>query len=381
MGRDRGSHRAKLEGEEIVEVGGRSWEEKGRKNLPMGERKNGRILTLGHYILLCPRFPTSKANNVTEKYGTSLPFLPFFTFAYALAYLLPYAPIPLEFLNYQELLFNDFGDRVAQLLLVESVVPFLPKNICSIQQQILIVNTDLLFPHDYTLCIVRLHQVYKILRSIESYKNEHKLDPLPIILCGDWNGSKRGHVYKFLRSQGFVSSYDVAHHYSDSDADAHKWVSHRNHRANICGVVLSRMPKMNCINISYLLIRQAALAEVNSFAFLKGDNPADSITFASFCQALRRLGLSGHPNGLVPKILKICGSKQMEPDQESMEVSKSSQCVCAKNQAFGFNVENAALFPPEVEKGMWPENYTLSDHSPLTVVFSPVKVSCSQSLC
>ncbi|KAL0904327.1 hypothetical protein M5K25_026419 [Dendrobium thyrsiflorum] len=135
-----------------------------------------------------------------------------------------------------ELLFNDFGDRVAQLLHVESVVPFFPKNICSIQQQILIVNTHLLFPHDYTLCIVRLHQVYKILQSIESYKNEHKLDPLPIILCGDWNGSKRGHVYKFLRSQGFVSSYDVAHHYSDSDADAHKWVSHRNHRGNICGV-------------------------------------------------------------------------------------------------------------------------------------------------
>ncbi|KAI5327286.1 hypothetical protein L3X38_026682 [Prunus dulcis] len=36
----------------------------------------------------------------------------------------------------------------------------------------------------------------------------------------DWNGSKRGHVYKFLRSQGFVSSYDTAHHYTD--ADAHK---------------------------------------------------------------------------------------------------------------------------------------------------------------
>lgn len=80
----------------------------------------------------------------------------------------------------------------------------------------------------------------------------------------DWNGSKRGHVYKFLRSQGFESSYDIAHQYTD--ADEHKvnifyllfyiidtrichlflliqlvllfmqWVSHRNHRGNICGV-------------------------------------------------------------------------------------------------------------------------------------------------
>lgn len=40
--------------------------------------------------------------------------------------------------------------------------------------------------------------------------------------CSDWNGSKRGHVYKFLRSQGFVSSYDIANQYTDSYADAHK---------------------------------------------------------------------------------------------------------------------------------------------------------------
>ena len=36
----------------------------------------------------------------------------------------------------------------------------------------------------------------------------------------DWNGSKRGHIYKFLRSQGFESSYDIAHQYTD--ADEHK---------------------------------------------------------------------------------------------------------------------------------------------------------------
>lgn len=39
-----------------------------------------------------------------------------------------------------------------------------------------------------------------------------------VFLFSDWNGSKRGHVYKFLRSQGFVSSYDTAHQYADADA-------------------------------------------------------------------------------------------------------------------------------------------------------------------
>ncbi|THG06384.1 hypothetical protein TEA_011052 [Camellia sinensis var. sinensis] len=74
-------------------------------------------------------------------------------------------------LNYQECLFNDIGDRVAQLLHVE-----------------------------------------------------------------DWNGSKKGNVYKFLQSQGFVSSYDIAHPYTNDAEDLSKWISHHNHRGNVCGV-------------------------------------------------------------------------------------------------------------------------------------------------
>lgn len=49
-----------------------------------------------------------------------------------------------------------------------------------------------------------------------------------------------------------------------------------------------------------------------------------------------------------------------------------------KEQAIGYSVKNAVLFPAEVEKGMWPENYSLSDHARLTVVFSPVKMPCAQ---
>jgi hypothetical protein len=180
-------------------------------------------------------------------------------------------------LNHRELLFNDFGDRVAQLLHVESAMPYLQNRSSScVQQQSLIVNTHLVFPHDHSLSVVQLKQVcandypvsqyfsrlcsnwllwewqvYKILQYIQAYQEEHKLSPMPIILCGwvtrlistflyeyhsemdtniwlghsyysDWNGSKRGQVYKFLCSQGFVSSYDTAHQYSDSEEDAHK---------------------------------------------------------------------------------------------------------------------------------------------------------------
>lgn len=62
-------------------------------------------------------------------------------------------------INYRELLFNDCGDRVAQLLHVELASPFLQCGNNDIGQEILIVNTHLLFPHDSSLCLVRLRQV------------------------------------------------------------------------------------------------------------------------------------------------------------------------------------------------------------------------------
>ncbi|CAH8360291.1 unnamed protein product [Eruca vesicaria subsp. sativa] len=214
--------------------------------------------------------------------------------------------------NSRDLLFNDCGDRVAQLLHVELVPPYSQYDA---HQQVLIVNTHLIFPHDSTLSIVRLQQVYKILQYVESYQQEDNLSPMPIILCGDWNGSKRGHVYKFLRSQGFVSSYDTAHRYTDLESQ--KWVSHRNHRGNICAVdfiwLLNPNRYRKLLNTSWseavfgmfrYLLRRASLTAEDAFAVLKTDNDGDYITFMGFCETLRQLNLTGHCNGLTTKEIK-----------------------------------------------------------------------------
>ncbi|RZC69457.1 hypothetical protein C5167_032603 [Papaver somniferum] len=318
-------------------------------------------------------------------------------------------------LDYRELLFNDFGDRVAQLLHVESVVPFSPCRHKNVLQEILIVNTHLLFPHDSSLSIVRLHQVYKILKYVESYQKENKLNPMPMLLCGDWNGSKRGHVYKFLRSQSFVSSYDAAHQYTDSDADAHKWVSHRNHRGNICGVdfiwllnpTKYRKPLKTSwgeavFSIIKYQLREASLNESDAFAFLKADSPGDYITYSAFCEALRQLGLTGDPHTLSSEEIEdvwiqadVDGNgvvdygefqqRIWDPvccfDQIEEKIEESTGEGVEEEQMYGFNVKNAVLFPREVEKGLWPENYSLSDHARLTVVFSPVSMLTSQPIC
>lgn len=53
-----------------------------------------------------------------------------------------------------------------------------------------------------------------------------------------------------------------------------------------------------------------------------------------------------------------------------------------QESAFGFDVKKAFLFPPEVEKGTWPDDYVLSDHAPLTVEFAPVRLPRThESLC
>ncbi|XP_047980523.1 uncharacterized calcium-binding protein At1g02270-like isoform X2 [Salvia hispanica] len=309
-------------------------------------------------------------------------------------------------INHRELLFNDFGDRVAQLLHVELNAPFSQNLNCHVHQELLIVNTHLLFPHNSSMCLERLRQVYKILQYVESYQKENKLKPLPILLCGDWNGSKRGHIYKFLRSQGFVSSYDTAHQYTD--ADAHKWVSHRNHRGNICGVdfiwLLNPNRYRKLLNASWseavlgmfkYQLKRASLTEEDAFAFLKADNDGDCITYAGFCEALRQLNLIGHCNGLSDEEIQglwvqtdmdgngVVDYKEFKQRiwstswfEQGVEVKNDDAFSTDAEQAIGFSVKNAVLFPTEVEKGMWPEDYSLSDHARLTVVFSPVRMPC-----
>lgn len=69
-------------------------------------------------------------------------------------------------MNHRALHFNDFGDRVAQLLHVELVAPFPYWRSSNTHREILIVNTHLLFPHDSSLCIIRLQQVIPFPRSV-----------------------------------------------------------------------------------------------------------------------------------------------------------------------------------------------------------------------
>ncbi|KAL3653705.1 hypothetical protein CASFOL_003386 [Castilleja foliolosa] len=274
--------------------------------------------------------------------------------------------------NHQELLFNDFGDRVAQLLHFELVAPvtkYLNNNVC---REILIVNTHLLFPHSSSLCLERLHQVYKILEYVEWYQQENKLNPLPILLS-------KGVMYtSFLDLRHLCHHTIVAHQYTD--ADAHKWI---------------KPPQPSREHLCEYQIRRDLLTEDEAFAFLKADSDGDYITYKGFCEALRHLNLVRHCNGLSAEEIQelweqtdidVNGVLAFKEFKERIwNATLSEQGLEARDdvindteQTIGFSVKNAVLFPTEVEKEMWPENYSLSDHARLTVVFSPVRMTCSR---
>nr|ABR16038.1 unknown [Picea sitchensis] len=370
--------------------------------------------------------------------------------------------------NQRELLFHDFGDRVAQLLHLRSVIPSLQSEMGGVPFEALVVNTHLLFPHNSNYCLIRLRQVYKILEYLEAFKADYNLPPIPVILCGDWNGSKRGQVYKFLRSQGFVSSYDAAHNYSDNDKDAHKWISHRNHRGNICGVdfiwLLNPNKHRKLLRTSWMeavfgivksKLKEAGLNDLDAFCFFKSAKRfEDYVTLKDFGQGLQQLGLTEQfsegltteeiedlmvaadldGNGIIDsrefqklmvaqsidrslegknvaevklsapyfpgnseRPLKQCqnGSTTVEPNKHSLLMqtigsesgtplmkfdadSNMQDPCCLQETEIGFDVKRASLFPSEVEQGIWPENYLMSDHALLSAVFSPVKIPKSQ---
>lgn len=320
-------------------------------------------------------------------------------------------------LNYRELRFNDHGDRVAQFFHLRIKVPFYRRNQVA-EQQLLLVNTHLLFPHNSSFCLVRLWQVYKIIECLEHFKVEHGLASVPVILCGDWNGSKRGHVYKFLCSQGFISSYDSAH---STDEAGHQWVSHRNHRGNICGVdfIWLRNPSKHqqslssswreaVLGIIMAKLCEAGISGKNLCDYIQPKDNGSKLSLHDFQKRLHQLrltrnyseSLSGEELRDLMQTLYVDANNLIDLSAELEVVLPftasetrllSSLTMPAKRSAntsnvatalsnggtseklAGLVVQDAFLFPPGVEQGSWPEDYVLSDHAPLTAVFKPMR--------
>jgi endonuclease/exonuclease/phosphatase family metal-dependent hydrolase len=183
----------------------------------------------------------------------------------------------LEIQDVQEILFHDCGDRVALMLLLglrpsgQNTPSMMPPSSTSIPtdpssatdasssprslstdqlpptmspvnnqgpqlcttdssqerplQRFICVNTHLLFPHNPYSSQIRLREITKILGFIEAYKQKDLCSTvcdradvrLPVIIAGDFNGSPKGSVYKYIRSQNFRSAMEE--YYNDDASE------------------------------------------------------------------------------------------------------------------------------------------------------------------
>jgi hypothetical protein len=77
-------------------------------------------------------------------------------------------------------------------------------------------------------------------------------------------------------------------------------------------------------------------------------------------------------------LMQTIGSESGTPLMKFDADPNMQDPCCLQETEIGFDVKGASLFPSEVEQGIWPENYLMSDHALLSAVFSPVKIPKSQ---
>ena len=185
-----------------------------------------------------------------------------------------------EVVERRDILINDCGDRVATLLHLRPRKRHVRSANASSAKaatagdshaafgDVLLVNTHLLFPHNSNSTLIRLRESFKILEYLHEYQEKARgalakrtsapTRRLPVVMCGDVNGTSRGAVARFLSSQGFVSAYDASLGASAADdapiepeaqtppgaararrateEEKRGWISHLNHHGECVGV-------------------------------------------------------------------------------------------------------------------------------------------------
>ena len=249
-----------------------------------------------------------------------------------------------EVVETRDILFNDCGDRVATLMHLRPRRGAYASSSTSLGD-VLLVNTHLLFPHNSNSTLIRLRESFKILEYLHEYQETARgalakstsapTRRLPVVMCGDFNGTSRGAVARFLSSQGFVSAFETcfrpgaaaaekndapiepeaqtAEATKDEKRNAARdgWISHLNHHGECVGVdhvwVLNpsrqsagadnNAPPPSWKTAIYAMIQAKMLerglgSNERAFAFFDVDDDR-GITKEEFFVAVRMLDLTG----------------------------------------------------------------------------------------
>lgn len=409
----------------------------------------------------------------------------------------------------RDILFNDCGDRVATLVHIRHRSAGASGGGDGARASlgdVLVVNTHLLFPHNSNSTLIRLRETFKILEYLHEYQEKMVSSVvtaggrgmrLPVVMCGDFNGTIRGSVSRFLQSQGFESAYEVSigngnggcecadeAAVASERSEPSRWISHLNHHGEVVGVdhVWVLNPSKQCAQkggsaspppswktaiyamIQAKMLEKGLTDNDKAFAFFDVDSDL-GITRDEFVMAVQMLGLTGEgtPGLVQSEIEQLYNDCDVDAnglvdftefmknfDVESMERAYRAVCTsqdieegpwdvvgdlmtasASPTVLAGFTVDDEEIFdaeeeavdrllsssrvggsssegdevmgsgearevvsaatlvrmsasvsrrdlavasaalPSGMEAGMWPDDFNISDHGPLTTVLVP----------
>eukprot|EP00667_Euglena_gracilis_P005052 EG_transcript_5079 len=302
--------------------------------------------------------------------------------------------------------FYDCGDRVAQILHLRAAGR--PPG----EAELLLANTHLMFPHNQNSTVIRLRQCAKMLAALRGYIEQYGLGTIPIVICGDWNGTANGRVARFMQSQGFVSVYDELHGPSQRGT---RWVTHLTHKGKTVGVdciwLLNPSSQLGSLSADW---RLSAFASVTT-QLISQEGLRDQATvlpffdrlgrgwasYTDFAEGIVRLGLTGPDSAglLAHEIKELAQACDRDGDgrltaadfaltfniPEAVEALRSMDWKVPEYLAAatattcpmrtGPNPKDisvvAAALPDGFNAGQWPPGYQdrISDHAPLAALF------------
>ncbi|CAM9691335.1 unnamed protein product [Chrysoparadoxa australica] len=316
-------------------------------------------------------------------------------------------------LDRQDLLFKDLGGRVAMMLRLD----------LGERGQVLMLNTHLLFPHSGSFHVLRLREVRKLLAFVDYYCHNHQLTHLPVIMCGDFNGDANSTVHRHLAKQARFScaltdaiALRKSRKSGQSTPDqGSPWISHINHNKEEVGVdfiwyinPITRR-EIGPFEPDWEEFVFQSTKEVLLRMIKRKEGPDEDRMRAAVAEVGSRQGIELSEDDLA-MLVKHSGSQSDHLvttilDGSSTHVSKTLSCVkktlthlptycqcshqsqpivpvgtltCSSDKLLQLSVEQASLFPADLEQGVWPGHYDLSDHGSVTARFGLSCVSLEQ---
>jgi hypothetical protein len=324
----------------------------------------------------------------------------------------------LEVVDSQDVLFNDCGDRVANVTRVKRG-----------NLEAMVVNIHLLFPHNENSSLIRLREIFQTLEHLNQMMKADGLRgrKIPIIMTGDFNGTSgangegQGRVYRFLTSQGFVNALDDCQRRQGCSTN---WVSHMSHRKIPVGVdhmfLLNPSSQVTELGASwqeavFAMMRAKIVAsnlKDDLAAFEAVDENADGgLTKEEFIEFANKIGLCGETSpGLLTAELEALysacdkdgnGLIDFQEFVERMDIRGMADAIADPNLSLDISdfmassasdkvvlqplteswdqetweegdlaIECAKL-PDCMLRGEWPDvvEYNISDHGPLVGTF------------